>query len=357
MCNVTTVSSLHFHLGLDVVDSLLSFAKHVKGTVDSAGVHPAHVLLIIHIFLLESREFELLSSHGCHALSLSLSLTENCSLGEALLIDFRYEWILLLQSITERPLGCLLLLVLRCLVLEGVLVEDLVFALPRAQPVLVASIILELAHDRGLGVIGSNALILDMDLVNPALLDQSSVLLVAQHALLTSLKLLPGLLFDHGSVSVQVLSLQAYLLELLSESSLLFSFLLLLGLDLSVHLQEALFPGGLRLGGESVGIVLLLETASVVLGLPSNTSLFNLLRLFHEPLGLLLLASQVSLPFKFSLLLHLSLLELESLTQLSYRHLLHQAVSTCFRRVKAFGPLDGDLLELTDLSNQLHSLR
>ena len=100
MCNVTTVSSLHFHLGLDVVDSLLSFAKHVEGTV-AAGVHSAHVLLIIHLFLLESREFKLLSSHGCHALSLSLSLTENCCLSEALLIDFRYEWILLLQSLPE----------------------------------------------------------------------------------------------------------------------------------------------------------------------------------------------------------------------------------------------------------------
>ena len=207
VCNVTTVSSLHFHLGLDVVDSLLSFAKHVKGTVDSAGVHPAHVLLIIHIFLLESREFELLSSHGCHALSLSLSLTVNCSLGEALLIDFRYEWILLLQSITKGPLGCLLLLMLRCLVLEGVLVEDLIFSLSCAQPVLVTSIILKLVHDRGLGIIGSHSLILDMDLIDPALLDQSPILFVAQHALLAGLKLLPGLLLDHGSVSVQVLSL------------------------------------------------------------------------------------------------------------------------------------------------------
>ena len=196
-----------------------------------------------------------------------------------------------------------------------------------------------------------------MDLINPALLDQSPVLFVAQHALLASLKLLPSLLFDHGSVSVQVLSLQADLLELLGESSFLLSLLLLLGLNLSVHLQETFLPSSLCFGSESVGIVLLLKTTSIVLGLPSDSSILNLLRLLHKPLCLLLLACQVSLSFKFSLLLLLSLLELESLTQLGYRHLLHQAVPACFCRVKAFSPLDRDLLKLSDLSDQLHSLR
>ena len=49
--------------------------------------------------------------------------------------------------------------------------EDFILALPCAQPVLVASVILKLVHDRGLGVIGSDRLILDMDLVDPTLLD------------------------------------------------------------------------------------------------------------------------------------------------------------------------------------------
>ena len=206
----------------------------------------------------------MLSSHGCHALSLSLLLTVNCGLGEALLVDLRYERILLLQSFTETPLSCLLLLVLGCLVFEGVLVEDLILALPRAESVLVAPVVLELVHDRGLGVVGSHALILDMDLVDSALLDQSPVLFVAQHALLTSLKLLPGLLFNHGSVGVQVLSLQADLFKLLSKTSLFLSLLLLLGLNLSVHLQETLLSGGLRLGSKIVGIVLLLKATCIV---------------------------------------------------------------------------------------------
>ena len=107
-------------------------------------------------------------------------------------------------------------------------------------------VVLELIHDGGFGVLGAYTLILHVDLVDTALIDQPIVLVVTDLALFASLKLLPGLFFNHRCVCIQVLPLQSDLLQLLGKTSFLFSLLLLLVLDLAVHLEKALLACCLR---------------------------------------------------------------------------------------------------------------
>ena len=65
------------------------------------------------------------------------------------------------------------------------------------------------------------------------------------------------------------------------------------------------------------------------------------------------LARQVSLSLEFYLLHLLPLVELEALSQLSNRHLFHQAMTTSFSWVESLGSLNRDLFKLTDLPDQL----
>ena len=123
-----------------------------------------------------------------------------------------------------------------------------------------------------------------------------------------------------------------------------------------MHFQEALLPGSPGLGRQSLRIILFLLPLGVVIGLSPVAGLFNLLGFLHQLGGLLLLSRQVGLAFKFDLLLPLSFIELETLSQLSDGHLFHETVAAGFRWIETLGPLDGDLLELANLSNQLHLL-
>ena len=203
---------------------------------------------------------------------------------------------------------------LRRLVLEGVFVEDLVLTLASVEAICEAVVILELLQDGLFRVLGPHGLILYLDLVESALIDQPLILVVPDLTLLTGLELFPGLLFDHGSIGVEVLTLKSDLLELLSQASLLLALRLLLLLNLSVHLKQALLASGLGPSRQSGSIVVLLLTTSVILGLAALASLLDLRSLLHEALRLLLLAGHVSLTLEFDILLVLSLLELKTLT-------------------------------------------
>ena len=126
--------------------------------------------------------------------------------------------------------------------------EHLVLALASIEPVLVAAVVLELLEDAGLVVVGPHSLILHLDLVVGALVNQPLVLIVANLSLFACLELLPGLLFHHGGVRIQILTLQPDFFELLGKSRFLFSLLLLLLFDLAMYFQKTFLPGSLSLG-------------------------------------------------------------------------------------------------------------
>ena len=126
--------------------------------------------------------------------------------------------------------------------------EHLVLALASIEPVLVAAVVLELLEDAGLVVVGPHSLILHLDLVVGALVNQPLVLIVANLSLFASLELLPGLLFHHGGVCIQILTLQPDFFELLGKSRFLFSLLLLLLFDLAMYFQKAFLLRSLSLG-------------------------------------------------------------------------------------------------------------
>lgn len=336
---------------------MLGFTKHVQSTV-SRDIHlTAHlVLLLIKFFLLQSLELQRGSSSGCHALLLSLFLAEHGRLCQTLLVDFRHKWVTLFLGLPQVAFSRLLLFVLGSLIFECILVEHLVLALPRIQAIRIALVILQLAHHRGLSIISPYSLVFNLDFIDTALVDQSIVLIVTNLSLFSSFELLPSLLFDHGCVRVQVLPLQSDLLQFLRQAGLFLSLLLFFLLNLAVRLQEALLPSSLRPRRQNLSIILFLKPLGIVLSLSPVAGLFNLLGFFHQLGSLLLLSCQVGLAFEFHLLFCLSFIELETLSQLSDGHLLHQTMATSLSWIKTLGPLDGDLFKLANLSNQLSLL-
>ena len=160
-------------------------------------------------------------------------------------------------------------------------------------------------------------MVFDLDLVETALIDKPLVLVIADLAFFTSLKLLPGLLFDHGGVGIEVLTLKSDFLQLLSETSLFRSLRHLLLLNLAMSFEQTFLTSCFGPRRQSYCIVLLFLSAGVILSLAASTSLFNLGSFLHKLLSFLLFASHVSLTLEFNILILLPLLELKSLTQLS----------------------------------------
>ena len=135
-------------------------------------------------------------------LSLFLLLTEQGGFSETLLVDFCHKGIPLPICLFERTFRRFLLLMHRRLVFERVFVQHFVLSFPIFESISIAPIIVKFVHYRSLVVIGSHALIFDVDLIEAALVNQSVVLVIANLTLLTGLKLLPGLLLDHSGVSI-----------------------------------------------------------------------------------------------------------------------------------------------------------
>ena len=117
----------------------------------------------------------------------------------------------------------------------------------RLQFLLVLLVIFKLVEDLGLSISSSDCLILDFYFVGAALIDKLLVLGVADLALGTGLKLLPGFFFDPGAVGVEVLSLEFDLLEFLGETVLLLLLVLLLLADLVIDFKQALVSGRFHL--------------------------------------------------------------------------------------------------------------
>ena len=348
-------ASLEVHLRCDVIMGLFGFTEHVQ-SAGACHIHLTEVVVLDH-FILQSHELQRVRLHLGQLLPLGLLLAELSGLGKTLLVDFGDEWVPLPLGLAETP-GCsLLLFVLGCLVLERVLVQHFVLALTSVQSVRVAMVILELVEDDSLVVVSTNDLVLDVDLVDLALVDQPVVLVIADLALLASLELLPGLLLNHGRVCVQVLPLKSYFFQLLGQTSLFFTFLFLLGLNLAVHFKKTLFFGSLRPRSQQVLVVLLLPPTSIVLSLASHACLLNLAGIIHEFGRFLLLLGHVGLPLEFNLLELLALVEFEALAKLRDGHFLHEAMATSLSRVKTFGALNRDFFQLSDLPDQLSLFR
>ena len=178
---------------------------------------------------------------------------------------------------------------LGCLVLKSVLVKYFILALSRGQAVHIATIHFKLIEDDRLVVVGADDLVLDVDLVDLALVNKSVVLVVSDLALFASLELLPGLLFDHSRICIEILPLQADFLQLLCQTSLFFALLFLLGLNLTMDFKKTFLFGSLCPLGEQCSGILLLSPAGVVLSLSSHASLFDLAGLLHQFGRLLLL--------------------------------------------------------------------
>lgn len=121
-------------------------------------------------------------------------------------------------------------------VFERVLVQDLVFFLACGQPLAVTFVVLELFEYVGLGVVGTHGVVLYFDFVDFALANQLLVLVVSDLPLFAGLKLLPGFLFNHCSVGIQVLSLQLNLLQLFGKSFLLNLFVCFLFVNVFISL-------------------------------------------------------------------------------------------------------------------------
>ena len=119
---ITACVSFEVHLRLDIIDGLLSFAEHIECAVASDVHLSTKVIAIIHFFLLQSCKFQGGRADGRKALLLLLLLTEYGRLGQTLLVHLGNERVKLLLGLSQVSLCCLLLLVLRCFILERVLV-------------------------------------------------------------------------------------------------------------------------------------------------------------------------------------------------------------------------------------------
>lgn len=138
--------------------------------------------------------------HG--ALLVGLLLTELCGLEQTLLVDLGDEWVSLFVCIAKRTLSCLLFLVLGRLIFKSVFVEYLILSLSCVQSIGVATVVFELAENRSFCILCTHSHIFNINLVDTTLINESIVLVVTNLALFTSLKLLPGLLFNHGSICI-----------------------------------------------------------------------------------------------------------------------------------------------------------
>ena len=195
--------------------------------------------------------------------------------------------------------------------------KHLIFLLSNRQLLFVALVDHQLLHHLVLLIGGSNSLVLDGNSVQLALVNQPIVLVVPNLPFSTSFKLLPSLLLHHGRVGIHVLSLEADLLQLLSESLILSLLVLLLLIDLLVGLDETLLPYLPLLFLHLLLILELLLSPLVVLLLTDIPSLLNFIGRVDQFFSFLVLFPEVLLSFHFSLLLYLPLVELDPLSELS----------------------------------------
>ena len=160
--------------------------------------------------------------------------------------------------------------------------KHLIFLLANCKALLVAFVVLQLLNDLILFVLSTHILVLDHYPVEFALVNEAVVLAVSDLTLGTCFQLLPGLLFNHGSVGVHVLALQTYFLELLSESSIFSCLVLLFLVYFFISLYESLVSNGFLLGFQLLLLFFFLLAARIVFSLALEASFLDFRSCFEE---------------------------------------------------------------------------
>ena len=224
---------------LKVVNCTIVIAQHIKPTL--TNVHATKTFsTFFKLLLCKSLELKRLHASVCSLLGLQFLTISSC-FGKTVLIDLSIEWLAFTLGLLESLLLYLLLLMLRCFILESVLMEHFILAFTGIKAISKAVVVLQFLKHRCFGIFSTHSLVFNFNLVQSALINQSLILVVSDLTLFTSFELLPSLFFDHCSICIKVLSLKSNLLQLLSQSSLLFSLSLFLLFNLSMNLKKAFF--------------------------------------------------------------------------------------------------------------------
>jgi len=203
------------------------------------------------------------------------------SLRQALLVYFRIKGLSLPLLDGQFTFIVLLFQVHFWLVLQSALVENFILTLAGVQAIFVALVVVKLVHNAGAGIICSNSLVLNWDLVDCTLTDQLVVLTISDLSLFACLKLLPSLHFDHSCVSISVLSLELDFFKLLSKPLFLLSLFNLLLIDSFMCLEESLFSRCLLFHCKVFCVELFLLAPIILGSFPFLSALLNPSSVIH----------------------------------------------------------------------------
>jgi hypothetical protein len=112
--------------------------------------------------------------------------------------------------------------------------QHFVFTFSRVQAVFVALVIIEFAHYGRAGIVSTDRMVFNVDLVRFTLVNQLIVLSIANLPFFSGFEFLPGLFFHHSGVSVIILSFQFKFFKSLSQTSFFFSLCDFLFVDVRV---------------------------------------------------------------------------------------------------------------------------
>lgn len=241
-------------------------------------------------------------------------------IGEALFVDLPLEGVSLVLVDLGLGLEHSLFLMHFCFILEDTLVNDLILPLLSLKSLRVALVVLQLLHHCSPRVEGSHGLVLDLDGAQLALVYQLLILGVSHLALLASLQLSITVFLNHGSVGVQILSLQLDFFELLGQSLFLRLLILLLFRYLFVYFNKTLVLSCLDLSLVVLLLFLLLSPLGFILESSKLTSLMNFSSLIHDLFDAILLCFKVVFSLGSYLLLSQHLVIFKTLSELSDGH-------------------------------------
>jgi len=229
--------------------------------------------------------------------------------------------------------------------------QHFVFLLTNCSSILEWFINLKFSNYFVLFIVGPNSHILYTDTIELRLINKSFILFVSDLSFSTCFKLFPGLLFNHSSVSIHVLSVESDLLQFLGESFILSFLVKFLFIYLLISFNQSLFS---HFFFHLFQVLLLLQfnfTSVIVFLFSLISCLLNFWSCMNQFICLLILFSEIILSLIFNILFDLSLLMFDSFSKLGNRHLFKKTVTTSFSWIKTFSSYDRNLFKLSDLSN------
>jgi len=176
-------------------------------------------------------------------------------------------------------------------------------------------------------------------------------LFVSDLSFSTCFKLFPGLLFNHSSVGIHVLSVESDLLQFLGESFILSFLVKFLFIYLLISFNQSLFSHFFFLLFHVLLLLQLNFTSMIIFLFSLISCLLNFCSCINQFFCLFILFSEIILSLIFNILFDLSLLMFYSFSKLSNRHLFKKTVTTSFSWIKTFSSYDRNLFKLSDLSN------